>query len=183
MGDSKRGGKRTKLGRAASGVSRLGSGLAKERMVAGNGNGRGKDDDPAGGRKRSDSGGDSDKENWLPISGEVVGNATRRRPLPTGPPPASRGGRQRRVLGNNNSVPTLAPDFGGSRGRTKGSKSRDAKGGNAEIFEDVGDGGEAANGVVDEEVQKFMRGDVSPSKKGELDCVHSLLSLSQANWR
>ncbi|KAI0019570.1 hypothetical protein F4780DRAFT_780415 [Xylariomycetidae sp. FL0641] len=34
------------------------------------------------------------------------------------------------------------------------------------------------------EVERFMRGgEVSPSKRGDLDCVAGLLSLSQGNWR
>jgi hypothetical protein len=28
-----------------------------------------------------------------------------------------------------------------------------------------------------------MRGEVSPSKRGDLDCIQGLLSLSQGNWR
>ncbi|KAJ2898807.1 uncharacterized protein MKZ38_003627 [Zalerion maritima] len=35
--------------------------------------------------------------------------------------------------------------------------------------------------IPDEEVERFMRGDVSPSKKGDADAVHSLLSL-KSGW-
>ncbi|KAI0600193.1 hypothetical protein F4775DRAFT_74084 [Biscogniauxia sp. FL1348] len=35
----------------------------------------------------------------------------------------------------------------------------------------------------DSEVAEFMRGEVSPSKKPDMDCVAGLLSLSQGNWR
>lgn len=34
-----------------------------------------------------------------------------------------------------------------------------------------------------DEVERFMRGEVSPSKKGDADAVAGLLSLSQGNWR
>ncbi|KAL7935224.1 hypothetical protein V8C35DRAFT_298850 [Trichoderma chlorosporum] len=35
----------------------------------------------------------------------------------------------------------------------------------------------------DDEVSRFMCGEVSPSKKGDMDCVAGLLSLSQGAWR
>lgn len=35
----------------------------------------------------------------------------------------------------------------------------------------------------EDEVERFMRGEVSPSKKGDVDCVAGLLALSQGNWR
>ncbi|KAK5624659.1 hypothetical protein RRF57_000375 [Xylaria bambusicola] len=34
-----------------------------------------------------------------------------------------------------------------------------------------------------EEVEHFMRGELSPSKRPDMDCVAGLLSLSQGNWR
>ncbi|KAK3496876.1 uncharacterized protein B0T23DRAFT_67995 [Neurospora hispaniola] len=34
-----------------------------------------------------------------------------------------------------------------------------------------------------DEVERFMRGEISPSKKGDADAVAGLLSLSQGNWR
>ncbi|EJT70027.1 hypothetical protein GGTG_12202 [Gaeumannomyces tritici R3-111a-1] len=60
------------------------------------------------------------------------------------------------------------------------------------IFEDDGeevdsDGDGSGKGRFgprrDDEVERFMRGEVSPSKKGDFDCVAGLLSLSQGNWR
>jgi hypothetical protein len=36
----------------------------------------------------------------------------------------------------------------------------------------------------EDDVERFMRGgDVSPSKKPDMDCVAGLLSLSQGAWR
>ncbi|KAI0187405.1 hypothetical protein EV127DRAFT_393338 [Xylaria flabelliformis] len=35
----------------------------------------------------------------------------------------------------------------------------------------------------DEDVERFMRGGLSPSKRPDMDCVAGLLSLSQGNWR
>jgi hypothetical protein len=52
-----------------------------------------------------------------------------------------------------------------------------------EIFEDVQGTIPARRSSVDDEVERFMRGDVSPSKKGDVDAVAGLLSLSQGNWR
>ena len=49
-----------------------------------------------------------------------------------------------------------------------------------DIFED-GDKPPAAG--REDEVEKFMRGEVSPSKKPDMDCVAGLLSLSQGAWR
>ena len=41
----------------------------------------------------------------------------------------------------------------------------------------------AGRGGKEDDVDKFMRGSVSPSKKPEMDCVAGLLSLSQGAWR
>ncbi|KAI1082820.1 hypothetical protein F5B20DRAFT_485996 [Whalleya microplaca] len=61
------------------------------------------------------------------------------------------------------------------------------------IFEDENDGGskqQQRGGGRGEnrrdgggEVELFMRGEVSPSKRPDMDCVAGLLSLSQGNWR
>jgi hypothetical protein len=119
------------------------------------------------GQMRSPTG-DSDKENWLP--GEKNGNP-RRRPLPTAR--KDKLSTSRSILGDNRSVPTHASNLGG---QSRKRKSADI---GSSIFEDQenvpDDGGD--------EVGKFMRGEVSPSKKGDLDCIQGLLSLSQGNWR
>lgn len=113
--------------------------------------------------------GDSDKENLSPDEDGNPNLSGRRRPLPDGP---SR--RTDRVLqeqrfpamGNSRASPTPFPQRG-KRGESP-----------LKVFED-GEKGEARSG----EVEKFMRGEVSPSKKGDADCVAGLLALSQGNWR
>jgi hypothetical protein len=112
--------------------------------------------------------GDSDKENWVP--NENGGNA-RRRPLPQSRPQKQIPSKS--ILGDNFNVPTHAYDLGGSKNRRRRGTYVEPK-----VFED-----EENAGVVGEEVEKFMRGEISPSKKGDLDCVQGLLSLSQGNWR
>ncbi|KFY31079.1 hypothetical protein V493_01443 [Pseudogymnoascus sp. VKM F-4281 (FW-2241)] len=110
-------------------------------------------------------GGESDKENWIP--GEGTEGSQTRRPLPSHRPKLGRA----KALGNAKSF-TAGTGSNLGRNRTKITKSV-----GAEIFEDPEDE------VVDGEVEKFMRGEVSPSKKGDLDCIQGLLSLSQGNWR
>lgn len=118
---------------------------------------------------------DSDKENWSPV-GE--GNARQRRPLPGAPQGKSQKTAARRrpgtVLGAHKSgAPTL--------GRAKTAPSArhrpcEAAGTGVDIFED-GDNPEEG------EVDKFMAPQVSPSKKGDVDCAVGLLSLSKGAWR
>lgn len=153
--DSSKHGKKPKLARATSSLARLqNTGKSSSKLSS-------KD-----GLMRSPSG-DSDKENWMP--NENGGNA-RRRPLPSGK--ADSFSTSRAVLGENNNVPSHAVDFGGNKNRKRNPAAV------AEIFEDKENSAE-----VGEEVEKFMRGEVSPSKKGDLDCIQGLLSLSQGNWR
>ncbi|KFX87351.1 hypothetical protein V490_08326 [Pseudogymnoascus sp. VKM F-3557] len=109
-------------------------------------------------------GGESDKENWIP--GEGNEGSQTRRPLPSHRPKLGR----TKALGN-------AKSFAAGNSTNVGRNRTKAKTGEAEIFEDPEDE------VVDVEVEKFMRGEVSPSKKGDLDCIQGLLSLSQGNWR
>lgn len=60
-----------------------------------------------------------------------------------------------------------------------------------EIFEDGGDEVDASDDEeeprrpdsTDDEVEKFMRGEVSPSKKGAASAIAGLLALSQGAWR
>lgn len=109
--------------------------------------------------------GDSDKENWLPRDGS--GNSQRRNlALP-------RPQKQKRRRALEESKTGLAPVLGDHK-MTNG-KSATTE---VEIFEDQTKGPE-----VDREVDRFMRGEVSPSKKGDLDCIQGLLSLSQGTWR
>jgi hypothetical protein len=75
--------------------------------------------------------------------------------------------------------------FGGSRANTAPARGAKVP---LDIFEDA-DAAEnppsksAQLPVLDDEVERFMRGQVSPSKKGDVDAVAGLLSLSQGNWR
>ncbi|KAK0119228.1 hypothetical protein ONS95_008084 [Cadophora gregata] len=158
--DSAKQGKKQKLGRSVSSVARLQNPSKISSNAAPDPSDYTKD-----GLLRSPSG-DSDKENWLPREN---GGNPRRRPLPS-----SRSDKQpqsRTVLGENKNIPTHA-DFGGNRNRKRKPVAEHA------IFEDPENSTE-----VGEEVEKFMRGEVSPSKKGDLDCIQGLLSLSQGNWR
>lgn len=160
--DSNKHGKRPKLGRATSSLARLQNPGKVSLKPTQQPSGYGKD-----GLMHSPSG-DSDKENWLP--NEHGGNS-RRRPLP--PSRSEKQHNPRAGLVDNFNVPTHAVNFGGGRNRNR--KSANVV---PEIFEDQENIGE-----VPAEVEKFMRGEVSPSKKGDLDCIQGLLSLSQGNWR
>ncbi|KAH6709194.1 hypothetical protein BKA61DRAFT_659158 [Leptodontidium sp. MPI-SDFR-AT-0119] len=158
--ESARQGKKQKLGRAMSSLARLQNTSNVPSKVAQDPSEYTKD-----GLLRSPSG-DSDKENWVPREG---GGNPRRRPLPSGR--SDKRPQSRAVLGENNNIPSHA-DFGGNRNRKRKPAVEPA------IFEDS-----EKNAEVGEEVEKFMRGEVSPSKKGDLDCIQGLLSLSQGNWR
>lgn len=147
-------GKKPKLGRAASSVARLQSDTDG---VKPSDKGR-----PSLSQLRSPSG-ESDKENWIPI--DNGSNASRQ-------PPVLQKPARRKVLQDNTMIPTLAMDFGRPN-------KRKTMGGGVDIFED--DDEDDVEG--DQEVEKFMRGEISPGKKGDLDCVQGLLSLSQGMWR
>ncbi|TVY47268.1 hypothetical protein LOCC1_G002097 [Lachnellula occidentalis] len=155
-------GKKPKLGRAHSSLARLQNPLPSSKDAEKDYGSIGKD-----GLMLSPSG-DSDKENWMPNN--ASGNP-RRRPLPSARTYKQIGSRA--ILGDNHNVVSHAVDFGGTRNRRR--KAKDVGSG---IFEDKENGGK-----VDEAVEKFMQGEISPSKKGDLDCVQGLLSLSQGNWR
>ncbi|TVY12779.1 Homeobox protein YOX1 [Lachnellula arida] len=155
-------GKKPKLGRAQSSLARLQNPLPSSKDAEKDYGSTGKD-----GLLRSPSG-DSDKENWIP--NEASGNP-RRRPLPSTRADKQLGSRA--ILGDNHKVVSHAVDFGGTRNRRR--KAKDV---GSSIFEDKENGGK-----VDKAVENFMRGEISPSKKGDLDCVQGLLSLSQGNWR
>ncbi|RYP92716.1 hypothetical protein DL770_001105 [Monosporascus sp. CRB-9-2] len=138
--------------------------------------------------------GDSDKENWSPGSD---GNPLHRRPMPEVGPiksadhlaTSNNPRRVGRVLGEQNGL--NKPTFLGSRAQTSPMpRQKGARHGGSPlmIFEDgergsregtPGYGGERR----DNEVERFMRGEVSPSKKPDMDCIAGLLSLSQGNWR
>lgn len=115
---------------------------------------------------------DSDKENWSPDEDGNAAEVGSRRPLPgTSTKLKNPRGFGRSVLQSR------SPGKLGSRANTAPSRPRDMKD-SVDIFED-----EATRVSRDADVEKFMRGDVSPSKKPDMDCVAGLLSLSQGAWR
>jgi hypothetical protein len=140
------------------------------------------------------AGTDSDKENWDPDerfgprTAHRVDPPSSRRPLPSGPSTlaaAAKTNARRRTFdptrsalslsGRANTAPT-------SKAYSRG--HRRAASPSLEIYEDA-ENGDSGNGGPDasNEVARFMSGDVSPSKKGDVDAVAGLLSLSQGNWR
>ncbi|OTA02790.1 homeobox transcriptional regulator [Trichoderma parareesei] len=116
---------------------------------------------------------DSDKENWSPRNGAA--SADRRRQMPPSSPSRSQGARRiGRALQGRKSPALLM------RAHTMPSGSSSSMETGVSGFGDV----EAkAESPRDDEVSRFMCGDVSPSKKGDMDCVAGLLSLSQGAWR
>ncbi|OTA53630.1 hypothetical protein K449DRAFT_401594 [Hypoxylon sp. EC38] len=134
----------------------------------------------------SPSGNDSDKENW---SSDEDGNPqqSRRRPLPSPKPQAQAVAgknprRVGRVLGEQDAATKRSLLFGSRANTAPLSKPRD---GAMLIFEDKEDGKtrDGLRGGDEAEVGSFLQGDVSPTKRGDMDCVAGLLSLSQGNWR
>lgn len=119
---------------------------------------------------------DSDKENWSPDEDGNAHDNPRRRPLPAGPPSKSQNARRPGRALQEKKRPALL----GNRANTAPSRSSGASKGAIEIFEDTG---KKAPVSRNDEVERFMRGEVSPSKKGDMDCVAGLLSLSQGAWR
>ena len=144
----------------------------------------------------SPHGSDSDKENWSPDEeGDSQPRQPRqpppgsgRRPLPSGTataqPPKLRRALGRGALQESQFTSSLLANHRANTApvpsRRTGRKGRDDA--PLEIFEDS-DRNSPAPRVADDEVERFMRGEVSPSKKGDVDAVAGLLSLSQGNWR
>ncbi len=149
------------------------------------------------------SGNDSDKENWSPDEdGHPSSHPHRptstigRRPLPSAAPR-----NPRRTVGRVlDDIRGGGPPFLSAQNRAQTAPPRRQGGkqlpglfsGELEIFEDAsspaGDTAEKGKPSVENDGDKaapFMHGtnDISPSKKGYLDCVAGLLSLSQGNWR
>ncbi|KAI2629041.1 hypothetical protein GGS21DRAFT_527184 [Xylaria nigripes] len=153
--------------------------------------------------------GDSDKENWNP---DGDGNRDRRRPLPqleTGMPSTKMGTvlpknprRIGRVLGDQDTVAkrlflnspadTKIRHIGrANTAPTPGPRMRKVGDAPLAIFEDgkyvASDkrGQQSLRDLKrnDDDVERFMRGEVSPSKRPDMDCIAGLLSLSQGNWR
>ncbi|OIW35217.1 hypothetical protein CONLIGDRAFT_627279, partial [Coniochaeta ligniaria NRRL 30616] len=159
----------------------------------------------------SPSGNDSDKENWSPDeegnphfrfnsppNPAPAPSPGKRRPLPSSSLQKQSQNNSRRTAaahGNSRILQEQRPSLFGNRANTApvGNRHQRAAGKGAqtaqlEIFEDDGSPRSAGKEnrpvvVVDDEVERFMRGEVSPSKKGDVDAVAGLLSLSQGNWR
>lgn len=144
----------------------------------------------------SPGGNDSDKENWSPGKERrhMFGGASRpangRRPLPSEPTSKTAGLQKPRrsvgrVLGDASNRSLLG------RARTAPTSRRKKGCTPVSIFEDgadasasEGEGEDHGRDVVeDDEVERFMRGEVSPSKKGAASAIAGLLALSQGNWR
>lgn len=115
---------------------------------------------------------DSDKENWSPDEDGNAAEVGSRRPLPG---LSGKAKNPRRV--GRNALQSRSPGKLGNRANTAPSRPRGMKD-SVDIFED-----EATRVSRDADVEKFMRGEVSPSKKPDMDCVAGLLSLSQGAWR
>ncbi|KAL7788241.1 hypothetical protein V8C37DRAFT_388981 [Trichoderma ceciliae] len=116
---------------------------------------------------------DSDKENWSPGDD---GNAVEgRRQMPPSSPIRSHSARRiGRVLQGRKSPAFLM------RSNTMPSDPRSPVKTGIHGFRDLEAKAESPRG---DEVSRYMCGEVSPSKKGDMDCVAGLLSLSQGAWR
>ncbi|KAL7945872.1 hypothetical protein V8C42DRAFT_321799 [Trichoderma barbatum] len=116
---------------------------------------------------------DSDKENWSPRD-EGASAEGRRQMAPSSPIRSQSARRIGRVLQGRKSPAFLM------RSNTAPSEPCSPVKTGVYGFRDL----EAkAESPRDDEVSRFMCGEVSPSKKGDMDCVAGLLSLSQGAWR
>ena len=138
------------------------------------------------------SGHDSDKENWSPDRHEIPhfsfpprpdgSSLSRRLPLPVTDAPGHEKNPRRtpaRALEGD-----ARPLFGQAHTVPPATWAR--RGGRADdsplkVFEDHNTS--PARARPDDEVERFMRGDVSPSKKGDAEAVVGLLQLSQHAWQ
>ncbi|KAF4979016.1 hypothetical protein FZEAL_4691 [Fusarium zealandicum] len=119
--------------------------------------------------------GDSDKENWSPDEDDNTSDAHHRQPLPPAPPKFQNPRRVTRVLQEQKSSNLLA-----NRANTAPTRPRSLIKEGMEIFEDKL---KLPPPPREDDVDRFMRGSVSPSKRPDMDCVAGLLSLSQGAWR
>lgn len=129
---------------------------------------------------------DSDKENWSPSedgssqTSRISRIISSRRPLPGAAPKGQ--SNPRRTLGRVLQEQRGPVFLAGSRANTAPLLGRRKGAAQVDILEDK-ENPSTGHSVPDEEVERFMRGEVSPSKKGDMDGVMGLLSLSQGNWR
>ncbi|CAM1507063.1 Fc.00g067040.m01.CDS01 [Cosmosporella sp. VM-42] len=152
--------KRAKISRASSSIGRLETYSPKDEEPEKDSTGKIK-------ISRLLSPTDSDKENWSP--GED-GNPQPHhpRPLPMNTSPKSHNSRRRPLRGGT-------PNFLGSRALTAPARHRGAADEGIEIFEDSPTGAP--------EIERFISGgQVSPSKKPDMDCAAGLLSLARGGW-
>ncbi|KAK0735016.1 hypothetical protein B0T26DRAFT_671218 [Lasiosphaeria miniovina] len=185
--------KRPKLGRATSSVARLQTGFGPEENKEVRKDAVYNPEKVKVSMLLSLSGNDSDKENWSP---DEEGNPRLplpqsqpigvRRPLPSGASWLDK--RSPRRTPGRRPQDRRTPPLLGSRANTAPLRGRNVRAGKRgqsplEIFEDVEDDSGPNVPALDEEVERFMRGVASPSKKGDVDAVAGLLSLSQGNWR
>lgn len=144
------------------------------------------------------SGDDSDKENWSPDEdgnpraspfdrpAPTNNGLSGRRPLPSGPPRIDSKHPRRTPAQAHQEA--RSPAFLSSRAYTAPARSFPSRRGKRaespiEIYEDSeNNNSPASRPVLDDELKQFMSA-VSPSKKGDVDAVAGLLSLSQGAWR
>ncbi|RCI15493.1 hypothetical protein L249_3393 [Ophiocordyceps polyrhachis-furcata BCC 54312] len=120
---------------------------------------------------------DSDKENWSPVQGDQVPRPQAgRRPLPCNAPSKAHNSRrtggvleeQKRPRLFHNRANTAPSDFTSTTSKTS-----------CDIYEDPS----SDDDDDDDAMKRFLSANVSPSKKGDMDCIAGLLSLSKGNWR
>lgn len=159
-----------KIARASSSVARLQSvtGNTQKKVTKA----KEKADKPTSGSTLDDYySGDSDKENWLP--GTRVSNIRRRRADNL----HSSNQVQRAVLEESQHVPSQSSSLDALINRENLTPRRSR-------LKQVSSGQGASVPVLDDEVTAFMGQKNEPSEEPEdLDCVQSLLSLSQASWQ
>lgn len=199
--------KKPKLGRSSSSIGRLQTQFVNT-TTENPPKGRGMTDLDADESKKvkasvllSPGGNDSDKENWSPdADGNAVFRGAQRipagrRPLPSAPlskaMPSTDFLNSRRTMGRVLGDSTNRSLLG--RASTAPTTRRKRGESPVEIFTDGGNDADTSDndeqhrigrsGVADEEVEKFMRGEISPSKKGAASAIAGLLALSQGNWR
>jgi hypothetical protein len=148
--------KRTKFVRAQSSFARLQNGSVPKQSHIGSSELDGRDQ--------------HDKENWVPSE-----DGGHRRNVPHGPRPMPEGHERRRVLHDSTSG-AAAPFKTGRAERGRPNDDGRAVTPSAPVPVEP-------NVVLDPEIERFMRTQVSPSRMGDLDCIQGLLSLSQGTWR
>ena len=120
---------------------------------------------------------DSDKENWSP---DEDGNA---QDLRHQAPPALMESKTQNPRRLGRILQQQRPSSLNGRANTAPVGKRNLLKEGIEIFDDGDGSAKPAGKPRVDDVENFMRGEVSPSKKGDMDCIAGLLSLSQGAWR